>query len=382
MKILQTISGLDARSGGPSTCTYDLLSSIANIQQGVDLLTLYSEHILGKEDAWMIKLPNDSKTPYAYSSNIRKFLRDSDYDIYHTNGLWLDCNHATCSIARKKHKPYVISPHGMLYPQALRRSYWKKWPLLQLAFHKDIREANCLHASCNQEKDYARAFGYEGPIAVIPNPFLCYEGAELLFERKIEAYQTNSKDRVFGFLGRIHPVKKIENILYAAQLIAKDCDFKIVLLGKGDDEYEAFLKKETDRLGLSGIVEFAGFVKGKEKFERLAQLSALFVPSEFESFGMIVLEALSVGTPVMASLDTPWEDLNAEKCGWWTDNSPETIAGIMKQIIVTPNQDLIDMGARGMNLVKEKYKSDSVAKKMLQLYKWILDGGEKPDFVF
>ena len=54
----------------------------------------------------------------------------------------------------------------------------------------------------------------------------------------------------------------------------------------------------------------------------------------------------------------------------------------MKQIIVTPNQDLIDMGARGMNLVKEKYKSDSVAKKMLQLYKWILDGGEKPDFVF
>lgn len=70
----------------------------------------------------------------------------------------------TCVVARRKNKPYVITPHGMLYPNALKRSYWKKWPLIQLFFKKDILEATCLHATCKQEMDTDRllAMGERG----------------------------------------------------------------------------------------------------------------------------------------------------------------------------------------------------------------------------
>ena len=57
-------------------------------------------------------------------------------------------------MARKQGKPYVITPHGMLYPDALHRSYWKKWPMIQLFLKKDIMNASCLHVTCKQEMQF------------------------------------------------------------------------------------------------------------------------------------------------------------------------------------------------------------------------------------
>ena len=37
------------------------------------------------------------------------------------------------------------------YPEALKRSYWKKWPLIQFLFRKDINHADCLHVTCKPE---------------------------------------------------------------------------------------------------------------------------------------------------------------------------------------------------------------------------------------
>ena len=77
---------------------------------------------------------------------------------------------------------------------------------------------------------------------------------------------------------------------------------------------------------------------------------------------MIVTEALSVGTPVMASLGTPWEELNTVGCGWWTDRSPENIATVMHQVLEMPMEDLLTMGEKGRELVHRKYTAPQVAR--------------------
>ena len=151
-------------------------------------------------------------------------------------------------------------------------------------------------------------------------------------------------------------------------------------MGKGDDAYEQFLRSEVARLGLKNV-KFSGFVSGREKFEQLAQLSCLFVPSDFENFGMIVTEALSVGTPVMASLGTPWEELNTVGCGWWTDRSPENIATVMHQVLEMPMEDLLTMGKKGRELVHRKYTAPQVARQMQQLYEWLTGNGSQPVFI-
>lgn len=384
MKILQTIGGFTAESGGTSTCTYDLIRSINAIEPCVDLLTPEARagyRLMGTGEEWIKTVPNDNRTPYAYSQNTKRFLKESDYDIYHANGLWMYSNHITCAVAREKHRPYIITPHGMLYPDALKRSYWKKWPFKVLHFNKDIMQATCIHATCKKEAEFIRQFGYKGKIAVIPNPCFIPEFADELYAKKCNLFLGGNSPVKFGFLGRLHPIKKIENLLYGlkevltGEITAGDSPASpmLIIMGKGDETYERFLHSEVERLGLQDRVKFLGFVSGQEKYEALSELSALFVPSDFENFGMIVTEALSVGTPVMASLGTPWEELNTEHCGWWVDRSVQNIADVMRMVMTMPVERLLDMGERGRRLVAERYEASKVARQMIGLYKSIND---------
>ena len=167
----------------------------------------------------------------------------------------------------------------------------------------------------------------------------------------------------------------------AKNILEKRKQMRLIIMGKGDEQYEQFLRKEVERLALTANVEFKGFINGREKFEQLSQLDALFVPSDFENFGMIVTEALACKTPVFASLGTPWEELNKRKCGWWMDRTPENIANVMSQIVDMPIEEIDAMGERGRKLVEEKFTAQSVATQMKELYKWILTGGNKPEFV-
>lgn len=375
MKILQTIAGFGTHSGGTSTCTYDLLSAIHRIGCDVDLMTLQSTDLMGKSEAWIKALTDDAITPYGYSRNMNHFLKQGDYDLYHTNGMWMHCNHITCVIARKKHKPYIITPHGMLYPQAMARSPWKKQLLLNIGgVDKDLRLASCIHCTCMEEMKHYRDLGYKNPVAVIPNPvpIPSFVG-ELKNDRSV---------RRIGFLGRLHPRKNVEALINTwISLGAVVNNAQLVIMGKGDLQYERMLKERVLQSGIKNV-EFAGFVIGREKFEHLASLTALCVPSDFENFGMIVTEALSVGTPVIASLGTPWQELNTEHCGYWVNNDVKTLAETIAKVLSLSSEEISAMGENGKRLVREKYQDIQVAKMMKQLYEWVCYGGNKPDFVY
>lgn len=375
MKILQTIAGFGAHSGGTSTCTYELLKAMHNVDCNVDLMTPWCNDILGQGEPWIKALPDDTLSPYGYSRNMNAFLRQSDYDLYHTNGMWMHCNHETCLVARKKRKPYIITPHGMLHPKALKRSAWKKKLLLSLGgVDKDLQLAGCIHVTCQDEMNNFRALGYKNPVAVIPNPFSA--------PAFINEINNNRDIKRIGFLGRLYPYKKVDAILKAwIELGQQVGNCQLVIMGKGDPAYEQMLRTMVKEHGLTNV-EFAGFVTGREKFERLASLTALCVPSDFENFGMIVTEALSVGTPVIASLGTPWQELNTEQCGYWVNNDVATLAETISTVLRLPDDEICRMGENGKRLVRQKYQDTQVAMMMKQLYEWILNGGNKPGFVY
>lgn len=384
MKVLQTIGGFRAKDGGTSTCTYDLLSAIHTLEptEQVDILTPDvtdpDDSLMGIGEEWIKAVANDYRTPLSISKNMTDFLRNSDYDIYHTNGMWMHINHSTCAIAREKKKPYVITPHGMLYPEAIRRNYWKKWPLRKLWFDKDIRNAAVIHVTCEAEMNHIRALGYRGPVALIGNPVFVPDYTKEIFETRATEHHSFLG---VAFLGRLHPRKKVENLLSGVSLTQRR-DIDVYIIGKGDESYEKYLRNEAKRLGLSQQVHFLGFLNGFDKYAQLGLIDCLFVPSDMENFGMIIPEALIVGTPVMASLGTPWKALNDERCGWWTDNSPESIAQVIKSLTSMSAEECLAMGQRGRDYILRTFAVDKVASQINNLYQWILGNSDKPEFVF
>lgn len=381
MKLLQTIASMNATGGGTSSCTYQLFNALYNLDPEVRLLSMAPKssgtEVLGDGSQWLVNLPNDYRTPLGISKNLRNYLKNSDAEIFHTNGIWMDINHTTCTTARSKGKPYVISPHGMLYSNALKRSKWKKIPLEIIWFKNDILKASCICVTCEEEMRQVRKYGYSGPIALIGNPIVVpqYIGDINL------SYNLKSHHSTIGFLGRLHPIKQVELIFHGLSISKFKHNVKVVIIGDGDAAYKEFLHKEVNRLGLAGQVEFKGFINGREKFELLSRLSALFVPSDMENFGMIIPEALLVNTPVMASLGTPWEALNTHGCGWWTEASPESISQVIDQIVGMSPADLKSMGKRGAQYVRDNFAAPVIASRLMELYRWILGEVPKPEFV-
>lgn len=62
--------------------------------------------------------------------------------------------------------------------------------------------------------------------------------------------------------------------------------------------------------------------------------------------------------------------------------APETIAEVIVEIMSKSNNKILLMGARGRALIEEKYEQIKVAGMMKQLYEWIINRGEKPEFVY
>lgn len=375
MRILQTISGLSAKSGGPSTCTYDLLAAMRRMACEVDLMTLQADDLVGNGEQWIKALPDDSVSGYGYSRNMNRFLSRSEYDLYHTNGMWMHCNHETCVAARRKNKPYIITPHGMLYPQALARSAWKKRLLLTFGgATKDLKEAVCIHATCRVEMEHYKTLGYGNPVAVIPNP--------VPIPAHFPLKRTGMSKNSIGYLGRLHPYKRPDALIKAwARLKEDTLDSELILMGKGTADYERYLRELVETLGLKNV-RFLGMVTGEKKFKTLASLRALCVPSKTENFGMTVAETLIAQTPVICTNTAPWEDLNTYHCGWWVENDVDTLARTIREALSLPDAEIDEMGKNGFQLVKDNYSDTQVAAKMKRLYEWILNGGDKPEFVY
>lgn len=378
MKILHTIHCLDKSWGGPSVCTYLLVKALNQSGTDTDLLSLSSkvkDDCIGT-DPFIKYVEYDVHTPLGISRNFKQFLVTDigRYDVVHANTIWQWTTHDAIHVAKAQNKPVVLSLHGMLYPQALQVSRWKKQLALPLFQRKDLRLADVLHATSLAELKSIRDFGLTQPVAVLPN--------SIEIDTMPQIRQLKNNIRQFGFIGRINRIKNIDTLLDAwAALGDKTFGAKLSIIGSDDAVYENELHQFVNEKHLDNV-EFTGFLSGKRLTQATRELDYLILPSKSENFGMVVIEALANGIPVIASTGTPWEELNTHRCGWWVDCTSDRLAKTLSEAIDLQESDRVEMGRNGQLLVERNYTIREIAQKFKQLYEWIASNGPKPDFIF
>lgn len=383
MKILQTVHDLSTKSGGLSSSVYNLVEALHIAGADITLAALAPKNgdkLCGEPKEWLCQLENDSKLgTLSYSKNMNHFLDDTGFDIYHTNGNWGLHNYHTVSTAKRRSKPFIISTHGNFYPQALSISSWKKKIAGALWVNRYLDEANAVCATSMQEMEFLRLYGVKAPIAVVPNVILIPN-----FISDIHKVVHPAGKRKFGFLGRLHPIKNIDRIIKAwAESRASSSEASLHIFGKGDVEYEKSLRQLCMDLNLSNVI-FEGWTDGKEKFMSLSDMTVVLSPSQQENFGMTIAESLLVETPVLASLNTPWKELETYRCGWLRPDSISDIKEVINQVLTLSDKTLMEMGKRGHELILKTYSPGVIGKMMLQLYQWVADPVHchKPQFVY
>lgn len=357
MNILHTIDSLSPACGGTTSCTKELLNGLRACGARAEILTRADRQF--------------SFSPLMISPRLRLTLRQDRADIYHTHGLWRDVNLATCAHARRRHVPCVLSPHGMLYPEALRYRASIKRILLSIIQRHYPGKINCLHVSSEQELYHVRKFFPHARIALIPLP---------VAEPQPPPVRDNHRHFRVGYLGRLHPIKNLENLIRAWGLLQIP-NAELVIYGDGNPAYKDSLRKLAEQSGSQQVV-FAGFLSEREKYGALASLDVFCAPSHQENFGMSIAEALLVGTPVLVSYHTPWSILSKIHCGSWQGNSPAELAEGLMAFYRLSQEERRNMGKRGSELIRSRFSTETVSRQMLQLYHYLLGNESKPDFVY
>ena len=310
--------------------------------------------------------------------------KEPTFDILHQHSLWLAISRVTNRWRDTFSMPTVVAPHGTLEAYALKRSRWKKKLALWGYEMDNLQRAACLHATSIGEATSFRNFGLKNPIAVIPNGV-----PEERLNRKGEASRFRSRfsipsdKRVLLFLSRIDPKKGLPILFKAIEQLGKELEEWILVIAGFENipGYCRKLKQLGENLRISKKIIFTEPLFGQDKDDAFAASDILVLPTHSEGFGMIVIDALAAGVPVLTTHGAPWEELISHNCGWWVEINEQGIHNALQNAANRPKQELIEMGTRGRLLVEKKYTWIQTTKMTIELYRWLLGHWSMPSFV-
>lgn len=374
MKILSFISSLDLNGGGPSRSVPMLVKGLAELGVDVTLMTIRSKnmniHALEGTTAKLKVLE-----PSFSRKEIAQYLKSEKFNLIQIQSMWDWPYHKVMVEARKLGIPYIVTPRGMLDPWSLAHKKWKKKLAWWLYQRNDVQKSVCVFTTAKMEAEHVTNLGITTCKAVIPNGietdnYPCKTSVDIVKKQVL-------------YLSRVHMQKGVELLIEAWKRLYSDfSDWQLLVVGNGEAGYIQGLESRVERLGLRDSVRILPPVFGRDKI-RLYQESALFcLPSYSESFGMVIAESMSCGTPVITTTNCPWNILNDTKTGWCIDLSVDNLEYTLREALSMNPTELYDMGHKASKLIYDNFDYRSVTRKTLCLYEWLLGGGEKPEFIY
>ncbi|MEU8775750.1 glycosyltransferase family 4 protein [Streptomyces sp. NPDC048606] len=290
------------------------------------------------------------------AARVRRWLHDGVFDVIHIHepaspslGL-LSCWAAQGPIVATFH---TSNPRS--------RAMIAAYPILQPALEKISARIAV--------SEYARRTLVEhlgGDAVVIPN------GVDVDFFAKADP-KPEWGGQTLGFIGRIdEPRKGLPVLMAAFPAIVEACpDVRLLVAGRGDEE-EAVASLPED---LRSRVEFLGMVSDEDKARLLRSVDVYVAPNTGgESFGIILVEALSAGAAVLASdLDAFAQVLDQGAAGdLFANEDPVSLAAAAVALLRDPDRRA-ELGERGSAHVR-RFDWSTVGADILAVYETVTDG--------
>jgi glycosyltransferase involved in cell wall biosynthesis len=183
--------------------------------------------------------------------------------------------------------PYIAQTHGMITADARLRAR----VLDAASVGRSIRRAGALLALNHAEADeLTDLFETTPPTTVLPNGIAA--------EPALRPRPRNDRPEVL-FVGRLHPRKRVLLFVEAAAVLrANGVRARFAIVGPDQGDLAA-ARQRIERLGLDDVVTYEGTLPADRIPDRMAAADVLVVPSAIEPFGMVALEAMTAGVPVV-----------------------------------------------------------------------------------
>jgi len=316
---------------------------------------------------------------FSYAPGLMRRVIDADLNLLHLHGLWMHPSAVSLAFTRWTRRPHMISPHGMLDPWALANSAWKKRLAAAFFENANINSAACLHALNAPEADSIRAYGFTGPVCVIPNG-IDLPAADEPPPAAPWWTKTDPGVKTLLYLGRLHPKKNLPALMKAWSLLDPEARkrWRLVIAGWAEHDHHLALRRIAAALHIEASVTFSGPVFGQDKKGAYHYCDGFALPSLSEGLPMVLLEAWACGKPILMTPQCNLPEGFEAGAAVRVEPDEESILTGLRALLAMSDAERQAMGAKGRELAVRRYAWPVIAAEMAGVYRWLAAGGPQP----
>ena len=306
-----------------------------------------------------------------FENNASNFVNreGTKYDLIHSH-YWFSGKVGTL-LARQWAIPHIVTFHT-LSENKIKARIGEMEPEERFYAEREIAKTADRIVGFSEHEKSILINSYEAPsdrVSVIP----CGVDIELFrpytdLSAKKQLGLTNMT--VLLYVGRLEPLKGIDVLLKAASIMEHSANLKVLIIGGDDDQDQELCRLKTlaEELNVSDKVIFLGRIEQNELPVYYNAADICVVPSFYESFGLVALEAMACGTPVVASrvgglASIVKNNITGLLISW---RFPETFADAIDSILANEtNRKYMSDQSRTLAL---SLSWDSVAQKLIETY--------------
>lgn len=314
---------------------------------------------------------------FSWSPRLPEWLRVNlgRFDASVVHGLWSSPGLALRRAALRAKVPYGVYPHGGLDPWFNRHYPFKHlkkrlfWPVQ----YPVLRDAAGIFFTTETERDLAATSFKPSQWNSVIVPYPMKEpggdpaGQIAAFYSKLPQLRGR---RFLLFISRIHQKKGCDLLLVAfARVAASAPDLDVVVAGPDQEHLRAKLQEIAADKGIAGRVHWPGMLSGDVKWGALRAADAFVLPSHQENFGVVVVESLAAGRPVLISNQVNvWPEIQADGVGLVDDDTVDGTERLLAQWIALPSTNRDAMASRARSTFVHRYSKTNPAQAIISLF--------------
>lgn len=357
--------------GGPPVSIHNFCTLLSNYK----IYIITKDHDLNSKQRY-----KNIQSGWNYRDNYQVlYLNDHEYtlkefdviikkinpDLIYLQSLFQRCILPCLYLSKKYNIKVLLAPRGELCAGAFKKKY-KKIPYIVFLKIMGLFENTFFQATSDEE--------IEAIHRILKVPYHRIYLLNNIPSLPSQTYKRSEKQCGYGrivYLSRIHPKKNLLTGIKCLQQIKGKAQFDIY--GPIEDvDYWKECQKEITKLPSNVSVSYCGLVSHEKVHQIFSFYDVFLFPTFSENYGHVIAESLSVGTPVIVSDQTPWNDINETGAGWAIplSNVLEYTKAINK-IISLDNSELNYMRRQATAFFAKKSHLQDLKKEYINTIKMI-----------
>jgi glycosyltransferase involved in cell wall biosynthesis len=352
--------------GGGGYHVYNLARELAERGVDVKVFTLNREKTFflrrtkiethfGKVQVFRVAASHIPEFNYQIAPKLISLLLKENPDVIHAHGYQVFTTDAALVASKLRKTSLVLTLHG--FPRGFNDPAHRAH--FNLIGKEALRKARRIISVSHRVAREFTAIGVpEEKMAVIPNGIDLGEFKQLPagdpFRKRLDIKEN---EKIVLTVGRLEKIKGFQYLIRALPSIIKEVGSTRLVIAGPDFNYGGKLKKLTEETNVQDHVTFYGPINGKEKFEAFSAADVVAVPSLYEGFGMLLLEAMAAGKPLVATN---------------TGAAPEIIQDGKNGILASPG-DAEDLAGKIIKLLSDDQLMHLVgqeSRKTVEAFDW------------